>query len=317
MRKTYGISALLLALLTVFLILCSCGSSSEGTIPDPSDSFYVYDEAGVLDSELEDYIVGKNADLYKKCGGQIVVACVRTTGTKDIADYAHEMFNKWGVGSKKKNNGILILLSIDEDDYWVLQGKGLEDLLQSGTLKLMLDDRLEPYFAKKQYGDGVRSLFDALVNEFEQIYSVTIEQLPVQVTETPASSQSVPESGLWKAVTTVSGIIVGVTVLILLITVVIVAVVTVLMILGSVFSATSGGGGTFRSPFRGGININPHSFRPSGTYHNSGGFTFGGSSHRSGGFHSGGSSHRSGGFTGGSHHSGGGGSSRGGGAGRR
>ena len=99
---------------------------------------------------------------------------MKTTGNHDIKDYAYAVFNKWKIGSADKNNGVLILLSVEEDDYWVLQGKGLETLLPSGTLKLMLDDYLEPYFAKKQYDEGVRALFDALIKQYEQIYSVSI-----------------------------------------------------------------------------------------------------------------------------------------------
>ncbi|MBR6921632.1 MAG: TPM domain-containing protein [Clostridia bacterium] len=329
MKNYKRVSALLFAVVFVFLVLCSCGRIKvSDNIPDPTDVFYVYDEADVLDGSLEEYIVGRNADLYNKCGGQIVVSCVKTTGSEDIADYAREMFNKWGVGSSEKNNGVLVLLSIEEDDYWVLQGKGLEDLLQSGTLKLLLNDKLEPYFAKKQYADGVRALFDALVEKFEQIYSITAVQLPADSVgsytpepEDVAATEKEPVTA-WKVITTVSSIVVAFTVIVILLIIIITVVITVFIIIASVFSAGSGVTPP-RGTFRGGINVNPHSFRPSGTFHggftggshHSGGFTFGGS-HHGGGF-TGGSHHGGGGFSGGSHHSGGGGFSRGGGAGRR
>ena len=326
MKKSYKITALVFAALTVTLLLCSCLKNYDN-IPKPSDSFYVYDETSVLDSELKEYIIGKNADLYNKCGGQIVVACVKTTGTEDIADYAYDMFNKWGIGSKEKNNGILILLSINEDDYWVLQGKGLENLIQSGTIKLLLDEELEPYFAKKQYGAGVRALFDALIKEYEQIYSVSVEQLPAEsaaAQPSPSSQSSTAEASgggnpLWNFVSSAANVIVGFAVFLLSATAVI-SVIIGIFILIATFFGFGAGEGSFRIPFIGRRNVNPHSFRSTGgSYHSGGGFNFGGSSgssHRSGGFSSG--SHRSGGgFSGGSHHSGGGGSSRGGGAGRR
>lgn len=338
MKNKKRAAALILAALTLLLLLCSCGRKKAADIPDPTDAFYVYDEANVLDSETEEYIIGKNADLYKKCGGQIVVACVDTTGAADIKDYALDMFNKWGVGSNSRNNGILILLSIDEDDYWVLQGKGLEDLIQSGTLKLMLDTDLEPFFAKRQYADGVRSLFDSLIEQFEQIYSISVVQLSASSvgSYTPEPSDAAAaESGkfsLWNLIKTFSGVIVAVSVAVIVIIIIISIVVTVFIIISSVLSA-GGGVRPPRSTFRGGINVNPHTFRPHNTYHggnfnfggsrHSGGFNFGGTRH-SGGFNFGGSHHSGGsfggshgGFSGGSRHSGGGGSSRGGGAGRR
>lgn len=330
MKRTYRAAALAFAVLFAPLLLCSC-FSRKSNIPDPADSFYVYDEANVIDEKTEEYIIGKNADLYKKCGGQIVVACVKTTGSTDIKDYALSMFNKWGVGSSKNNNGVLVLLSIEEDDYWCLQGKGLEDLLQSGTIKLLLNDDLEPYFAKKQYADGVRALFDALVEKFEQIYGISVTQLPSgsvgSYTPEPEDTEPAKNSfSFWNVITTVSGIIVAFTVIVIVLIIVISVAITVFIIIASVFSAGSGGS-TYRASYKG-ININPHTFRPTGSYrpggfrfggfsggshHSGGGFSFGGGSHR-GGF-SGGSHH--GGFSGGSHHSGGGGFSRGGGAGRR
>ena len=327
MKNRKRAAALILAALTVLILLCSCGRKKTSDIPDPTDAFYVYDAAEVLDSDTEEYIIGKNADLYKKCGGQIVVACINTTGAADIKDYAADMFNKWGIGSSSRNNGILILLSIGEDDYWVLQGEGLEDLIQSGTLKLMLDTDLEPFFAKKQYADGVRTLFDSLIAEFEQIYSISVAQLSINSvgSYTPEEADTAAaESGkfsLWTLIKTVSGIVVAVAVEVIIIVIIITIAVTVFIIIASVFSS-GGGVRPPRSTFRGGININPHTFRPRNTYHG-GNFNFGGT-HHSGGFNFGGSHHSGGsfggshgGFSGGSHHSGGGGFSRGGGAGRR
>ena len=330
---------LILALLCVviFSALSSCSFGKRSNVPDQTDVFYVYDEANVLDTETKTYIVGKNVDLYEKCGGQIVVACVNTTGNYDIKDYAYAMFNKWKIGSADKNNGVLILLSIDEDDYWVLQGNGLENLLQSGTLKLMLNDYLEPYFAKKQYDKGVRALFDALIEKYEQIYSVSIVQAEVsessvtQPTQQPTETKK--KTTFWGVISLAASIIVIFTVVVIVLFIVISIAVTIFIIIGSLISAETGGGNftrTFRSS--GGININPHSARTS-SYR--GGTSFGGftgsfgSSHHSGGFssgsHGGFSSGSHGGFSGGSHgggfsgghHSGGGGFSRGGGAGRR
>ena len=325
----------------LFSVFCSCSIRRKTNVPDQTDAFYVYDEANVLDTETKTYIVGKNVDLYDKCGGQIVVACVNTTGNYDIKDYAYALFNKWKIGSADKNNGVLILLSIDEDDYWVLQGNGLETLLQSGTLKLMLNDYLEPYFAKKQYADGVRSLFDALIEKYEQIYSVSVVLADVDASSITQPVQQPAETGtkkttFWGFISAVASIIIAFTVIVIILIIVVSIAVTVFIIIGAIFSGGGSGAGSAGRAFRssGGININPHSFRTSsfrgGT--SFGGFTGSFNSHRSGGFSSGGS-HRSGGFSSGSHggfssgshgggfsgghHSGGGGFSGGGGAGRR
>ena len=175
--KKRALSALLLC---VFLLisLVSCGGKSgeySSRIPDPSDVFYVLDTAGVLTSETRNHIVSRNDALFAMTGAQIVIACVPSTEGMDISDYATQMFNKWGIGSAEKNNGVLILLSISDDNYWILQGKGLEDLLSSGTLKQMKDADLEPHFAAKEYDAGARAMFDSVCAHLASVYNVELD----------------------------------------------------------------------------------------------------------------------------------------------
>jgi uncharacterized protein len=169
------------ALRAAVLIVCAVcliavpGCSRRRSYPAPDDAFYVYDGAGVLSEENERYIAAAGADLYEKTGAQIVVVTVDTTGTEDIADYAEGLFNEWGIGSSDKNNGVLLLISVGEDDYWTVQGSGLEDLLSSGMLKLMLNEHMEPKFAAGDYDGAARSMFDALLAFFETAYQVSVE----------------------------------------------------------------------------------------------------------------------------------------------
>jgi len=139
-------------------------------IPEPTDIFYVADYAGVLKQDTIDYIVSKNDALYDQTGAQIVIATVDFIDGADIEDYAYEMASKWAVGSAEKNNGVLLLLVIGEDNYWAVQGKGLESHLSSSTLGQLLYDYLEEDFAAGNYNDGVRKVFDAIYSRLERIY---------------------------------------------------------------------------------------------------------------------------------------------------
>ena len=180
------VAALLCAFLWAVLSLCGCGGSTE-PIPEAETQFYVLDEAGVLDADTEAYIVSVNDSLCAQTGAQVVVVCVHTTGLASTDEYAYELFNAWQIGDENKNNGILILLSIEEEDYWMLSGKGLEDSFSGGITKLLLNRHLEPDFAVGDYDAGVRKLFDAVVDQLEVQYAVTAE---------PDSSVSAPaESG--------------------------------------------------------------------------------------------------------------------------
>ena len=136
-------AALCLALLTA--LLCA---PALAKVVSPGADFYYLDEPDVISEDLEGEIYFSNQLLYKQCGAQIVVAAVETTGSESIDDYAYDLFNKWGIGDPQKQNGLLILLAIDDDDYSVEPGTGLQSKLSAGAIKSYHDEYLEPDFAK-------------------------------------------------------------------------------------------------------------------------------------------------------------------------
>ncbi len=170
-RVTGAVLCILLALLSAASFSCSRRGAG---LPSPSDAFYIYDETGTVSEQTKENIISRASELYDKTGAQIVVAVVGTTGDADIADYACDLFNAWEIGDKDKENGLLLLISKDEDDYWAVQGRGIEDILTSGELKLMLDAYLEPDFARGDIDSGVRRFFDSAVRFFESAYSVSV-----------------------------------------------------------------------------------------------------------------------------------------------
>ena len=124
-------------LLTVLVLVLMAASAFAVTLPD-APTGYVYDGANVLSSSTESYIERTGSALAEACGAEVVVATVDFTDGEDIADYAYDLFNKWGIGDKKANNGLLILLSIGAEDYYAEPGVGLTDVFTGGVLDAML-----------------------------------------------------------------------------------------------------------------------------------------------------------------------------------
>ncbi len=302
-RRFFAVLAAFALLLCT--VLTGCDENRTPDMPSPDVGSYCYDRADVLTTETENHIITQNDALFAMTGAQIVVACVDTTGSTGISDYAYSLFNSWGIGSAEENNGVLILLSIGEDDYWTLQGEGLEDTLPSGLIKTMQNTYLEPDFAAKDYDAGVRLYFDAVISHLETLYSVDLD------TWNGAPGEYTQASGDASASDTNDGSSA------IFIAIFIVIVIVVIILIAFSGGGSSGGGTRRRhSPtvtiprtvMRGGYYPGPRPTvrppnRPSGG--SFGGGSFGSSR---GGFSGGGSS---GGFRGG------GGSSRGGGAGRR
>ena len=138
-------------------------------VVEPTEQFYVADYANVIDEATEQLIVEKAAKLCEENGAQVVVVTVDFIGESTIEEYARTLFNKWGIGDKDKNNGVLLLMVIGEENYWCVQGRGLEGSLPTSSIKDMLDLCLEPDFAKHDYSRGAYSFHNAVCAKLRQI----------------------------------------------------------------------------------------------------------------------------------------------------
>ena len=132
--------------------------------PDRPENQYVLDEADVLSEETEQEIIAENQDLFQETGAQIVVVAVDFLDGEEIDDYAYSLFNIWGIGSQERNNGLLLLLAIGEENYYAQAGTGIEDYFDGAKLQDMLDEYLEPDFATREYDAGVEKFFQAALS---------------------------------------------------------------------------------------------------------------------------------------------------------
>ena len=155
-------------LLTVLVLVLMAVPAFAVALPD-APTGYVYDGANVLSSSTESYIERTGSALAEACGAEVVVATVDFTDGEDIADYAYDLFNKWGIGDKKANNGLLILLSIGAEDYYA--GRGADRCFyrrRAGRDVVFEDD-----FAAKEYDSGVKKVYARAVEILEDHYNVS------------------------------------------------------------------------------------------------------------------------------------------------
>ncbi|MCR4621919.1 MAG: TPM domain-containing protein [Clostridiales bacterium] len=165
----------------IALALALCSWAFAASLLEKSKDFYYNDAADVLEYEAKAEIYFNNKNLEKATGSQIVVTTVKSTGslTRDI--YADRLFNSWGVGDKKKDNGFLLLMVIarnpDDGDYWVSQGSGTNAIIDPGEIGDYLDIYLEPDFAKGRYSDGAREIFRVLFEHVRDYYGLNLAYL--------------------------------------------------------------------------------------------------------------------------------------------
>lgn len=149
--------------------------------------YLVHNEGGVISQDTAEYIEAMNESLFVQTGAQIALDVVRTTGKEDIADYAENAFTILGVGSRERNNGLLLVLALENEykgapdgDYYLAWGSGFDSDEQE-DLEDILYGTLEADFSGKHYDQGARRTFNALVDYLENLYHVTVTTAPPPV----------------------------------------------------------------------------------------------------------------------------------------
>jgi uncharacterized protein len=136
--------------------------------------YYASDFASVLSGEAKNHIEVNAKALNNATGAQILFVTLRTVQPYTTEDYANALFNSWKIGDATKNNGVLVLLAISDDDYYTLEGTGLERNLPPSDLSDLWNEYLEPDFAKRSYSAASVKYFDALFEKLVNIYGVNL-----------------------------------------------------------------------------------------------------------------------------------------------
>src|SRR6202165_5118114 len=97
-------------------------------------SNYVNDFAGVPDAATQARLNDLCRQVEQKAQGQIAVVTVKSLDGQDVVSYAVSLYQKWGIGAKGKDRGVLILLATQDRKYWITVGYGLEPILPDGKV---------------------------------------------------------------------------------------------------------------------------------------------------------------------------------------
>jgi uncharacterized protein len=101
----------------------------------------------------------------KSNGTEMVIAIIDSTDGRTIEDYAQELFDKWEIGQKAANNGLLVLVAINDRKWRVQTGYGLEGVLPDTLAARIMQNEAVPAFRDDDYGEG-------LINAAEQFKAV-------------------------------------------------------------------------------------------------------------------------------------------------
>lgn len=137
----------------------------------------VQDYAKVFDAmqlnELENKLVAYNDSTST----QILVLTVESLDGYPIEMFANEIGDKWGVGQKGKDNGIVMVLSKQDRKITIRTGYGSQVQLPPSINKSIIDREIIPYFKQGDYAGGINAGVDAIFQYFNGKYKAYPKQV--------------------------------------------------------------------------------------------------------------------------------------------
>jgi uncharacterized protein len=121
----------------------------------PKPRGWVNDFAQVVSPEYESKLTSLITEVKTKTGAEIAIVTIPTTKPESIEGYAVELFERWGVGKKGEDNGVLVVAAIEDRKLRIEVGYGLEGVLPDGLCGQIIRDVLTPNFRQGNFGKGL------------------------------------------------------------------------------------------------------------------------------------------------------------------
>lgn len=171
----------LCALLVFGILQPAFGSGSVSAQEPPELRAPVNDFAGVIDDGVERELDRRIRALQAATGDIVVVATVRTYRPfGDIESYAVEMFENGGrgIGARGKDNGLLIVVAVEDRRVRIETGYDLEQFITDGFAGDTIRNAMTPRFAAGDYGAGVLAGATRIIHRIAERRGVALRDVP-------------------------------------------------------------------------------------------------------------------------------------------
>jgi uncharacterized protein len=170
--KLFGISPFVLTILFFLQALLFANNAIAQTIiAKPNPATLVTDMAGVLTPEQKQALENKLVAIDDSSSNQIAVVIIPSLDGYPKEEYATKLFRDWGIGNKKTNNGVLLLIAVNDRQIRIEVGYGLEGAIPDITALNIIDNDIKPAFKAGNYYEGIDQATDniakAAVGEYK------------------------------------------------------------------------------------------------------------------------------------------------------
>jgi len=149
---------------------------------------YVNDFAGVLNATTVEKLTEVSTEVDQKAKAQIAVVTIKTLEDATVEDFANHLFQKWGVGAKGTDRGVMVLLATDDHKYWTEVGYGLEPILPDGKVG-GFGRGMVPLLRQGDFNGAVVQMVSQIAEVIAQDSHVSLDSLA----DLPAAAPAAPE----------------------------------------------------------------------------------------------------------------------------
>lgn len=141
------------------------GFPAFGSTPEPpvTPTDYVVDLAGVVRTDARTRLNASLRELEQKTSVQMLVLTIQRLDNEDIAGFSLRIAETWRLGKKGKDNGILMVVAVQDRKYRFEIGYGLEPILPDSLVGSIGREHLIPNFRRGDYSAGITNAAFAIM----------------------------------------------------------------------------------------------------------------------------------------------------------
>lgn len=166
----HGLLPLAYCLLFAFLLITPFLSSAQKTIPELW-GHHVHDDAHVLAQETIEALEQRLKVYEDSTSNQIAIFTIQSLDGEVLEEYSLKVAKAWKLGQKDKDNGVLLLVAVDDHKMRIEVGQGLEGVLTDAHSNRIIRNELTPNFRRSDYDAGVLAAVEAMIKSIGGEYS--------------------------------------------------------------------------------------------------------------------------------------------------
>ncbi|MFX1702306.1 TPM domain-containing protein [Chitinophaga sp. CC14] len=144
------------------LMMAGLLANAQNIPPRPNPPTLVNDFAGVLLKTEDDALEQKVVAYFDSTSTQIAIVTLKSIGDYDISQVSLKILRDWGIGTKGKNNGILILVSVEDRKIRIETGYGMEGVVPDAVANQIISQVIKPAFREGHYYQGLDGAVEAI-----------------------------------------------------------------------------------------------------------------------------------------------------------